>query len=270
MRLSEPRSSTSCKRHDGGVGDGRQRRANEVPGDVRAIPAEVLAHALLLVRGRGREPAAGGVVVVRTRVHDAVRIAVAVRQVRIMGVAAKSELQHLHPGITGRAQQCAYLVGDHAQVLGDDRHGSAERGVDGAEHLLARPRLPVALDRAGSVRRHLPGGVEAAEVVDPDQVDPLQQASETLDPPAEAVSGDHLPVVERIAPELAGGAEIVGRDAGHEARRPVRLELEERPMRPDIHAIVGDEDRDVADQADAPLAGQRCGCLPIARRRRTG
>ena len=118
--------------------------------------------------------------------------------------------------------------------------------------------------------RDFPVGLEAPEVVDPDHVDLLQQGAQTVDPPGVAFGRVHVPAVERIAPELARGAEVVRRHPRH-ARRPAALVEEEqvRP-RPDVGAVVRDEDRDVADQSD-PLFGT---CLaqffPSARRRRTG
>ena len=58
------------------------------------------------------------------------------------------------------------------------------------------------------------------------------------------------PVVERVAPELADGAERVGRRAGDDAA------LEELGMGVDVGAAVGDVDRDVAEQPDAALGAR--------------
>jgi len=48
-----------------------------------------------------------------------------VRQVRVVGPAAEGELEHLHAGEAGRIEQCPDVVGNHAQVLGDDRRLTA-------------------------------------------------------------------------------------------------------------------------------------------------
>ena len=64
-----------------------------------------------------------------------------------------------------------------------------------------------------------------------------------------------VPAVQRVAPALAGGAEVVGRHAGHHGRPAVRVELEQLGPRPDVGALVGDEDRHVADDLDAALVG---------------
>ena len=59
------------------------------------------------------------------------------------------------------------------------------------------------------------------------------------------------PVVERVAPELAGGAEVVGRHAGDGQRPAVVVELEQLLVGPDVGAVEGDEDRHVADDLHA-------------------
>src|SRR6185295_1163164 len=56
-------------------------------------------------------------------------------------------------------------------------------------------------------------------------------------------------------PELAGRAEGVGRNPGDDGGAPVRPELPLMRVRPHVRRIVSDEDRHVADDADAPVIG---------------
>ncbi len=112
--------------------------------------------------------------------------------------------------------------------------------------------------RAPSARvgRHLPVGGEAAEVVDAHEVGELEAAAQAVDPPAVAVLRHAVPAVERVAPALAGGAEVVGRHAGDVARPAALVEVEQLLMRPHVGAVVRDVDRQVAEQADtAPRGG---------------
>ena len=88
-------------------------------------------------------------------------------------------------------------------------------------------------------------------MVDPDQVDQFEQMSEARDPPAVAVAGHGFPVVQRIAPELTRGAEIVRRYTGHHDRLTSLVEFEQVLVRPHVRTVVGHEDRNVAHDGDS-------------------
>ncbi len=64
-----------------------------------------------------------------------------------------------------------------------------------------------------------------------------------------------VPAVDGVAPKLAGGAEIIGRDAGDVVARTVGVEVEERTVGPDVGAVVGDVDGDVAHDTNAVGVG---------------
>jgi len=82
-------------------------------------------------------------------------------------------------------------------------------------------------------------------MVDAHQVDRLEQLTEALDPPAVALHPRRGPVVDRIAPELPGVAEVVGRDATDEAV------LEELGVR-DVVGAAASEPACDSDSAYAP------------------
>src|ERR1035441_5402307 len=103
-------------RHDRSLGDRRERGANEIPCGVFAGRAEVVAKAGPRAVVEGREPAAGGVVVVRARVDDAVGDMV-MRQVLAIGLAER-ELQHLHARKAEDLEEVADLVREDAEVFG--------------------------------------------------------------------------------------------------------------------------------------------------------
>ena len=83
-----------------------------------------------------------------------------------------------------------------------------------------------------------------------------QAAADAGDPPVEAALAQHAPLVERVAPALAGRGEVVGRDAGDADRAALLVKLEDLGVGPDVGAVVVDEDGDVAEDADASLAAQ--------------
>ena len=90
---------------------------------------------------------------------------------------------------------------------------------------VAGAALPEPRDGGLGALRNRPVGDEAAEVVDPHQVDELEATPEALRPPAIPAPLQRRPVIERIPPELARGAERVGRRAGDETP-PEELRME--------------------------------------------
>ncbi len=104
-------------------------------------------------------------------------------------------------------------------------------------------------------------------MVDPGNVDQPVDGAKPLNPPAEAVLAHPLPVVERVAPELPGRAEVIRRHSGNLCAPPPGVELELRAIGPDVGAIVGDEDRDIAEDQHASLVGvaSQRGPLPVER-----
>src|SRR5207237_9700279 len=127
----------------------------------------------------------------------------------------------------------------------------------------SRSRPPAAV-----LRGLLPGGDfpvsgEADEMVEPYGIEPRERLREPLEPPMEARSLERLPIIERVPPALAGRAEVVGRDAGNHRGLALRVEEEQLPVRPDVGAVVGDEDGEVADQPDAQLVALVAQRLPV-------
>ena len=201
-------------------------------------------------------PPAGRVVVVRPRVDDAV-LAVRVRPVRVVRKLVEAELEHVHPGEAELVPQPDDRLGDHAEILGDQRQ-RAQLGRDGVEELAARPGPPRPVLGRVRLGRHGPVGDEAAEVVDAHEVVELERPAEALDPPAVARRAHRRPVVDRVAPALALVGEGVGRDAGDDVGD------EELGMREVVGAVLGDVDREVADQPDAALVRVALERAPLA------
>src|SRR6478609_2617477 len=114
------------------------------------------------------------------------------------------------------------------------------------------------------MRRDLPIALEADEVVEPDRVEAPQVAAQAFDPPAVAGLPQPAPIVERVAPTLAVGAEVVGRHAGHAATLTLLVEQEQLLVLPDVGAVVSHEHRDVADQQHAEMTRMTAQPLPLA------
>ena len=166
-------------------------------------------------------------------------------------------MQHRHPRQPELVSQPVDGGRDHPEILRDQLQ-LAELTADDVEEGPSRAMPPVAGERRLVARRHRPVGDEAAEVVDARGVDELEGAAEALDPPAVARLAQQPPVVERIAPELPGRAPRVGRHAGD------RVLLEELGVREVIRTLGSDVDRQVADQAHAPLRPVGAQGAPLA------
>ena len=71
------------------------------------------------------------------------------------------------------------------------------------------------------------------------------------------------PVVQRVAPELAVGREIIRRAACHPGKAAVRVQLEQRTADPCIHRVGRDVDGDIAEDLHALLVGVSLDLLPL-------
>ena len=197
----------------------------------------------------GLPPAARRVVVVGTGVDDGVRHVIVgkVEAVRLV----EGELEHLHPR-EARASARSFRTSSSIEP-----RSSAMIGFSPSARRIARKRAsPGAgthrpFSAVGSPGLHLPVGREAPEVVDPDDVCEPEVLAEALDPPAVAVLREDVPAVERVPPELARRAEVVGRHPGDGLGPPVRVHREEAAVRPDVGAAGSDVDRDVPHDPDS-------------------
>ena len=115
------------------------------------------------------------------------------------------------------------------------------------------------------VRGDFPIRFETAEMVDANDVAQREDRTHALDPPAIAFLRVFAPFVERVAPTLSGGAEVVGRHPGDNARVAVALQVEQVLVGPDVGTVRGDEDRHVADDLDAFAVGIRFQLRPLGK-----
>lgn len=132
------------------------------------------------------------------------------------------------------------------------------------EQLHAGALAPLAVHGGVLGRVDLPVGREAAEMVEADDVEQRHIALHAPDPPGVAGLFVRRPVIDRIAPELAGRGIVVGRHAGNELGAEVGLQLEQLGMRPDVGRVGGNIDRDVADDLDALLLCVRTQRVPLS------
>ena len=175
----------------------------------------------------------------------------------------EAKFEDLHAGQAGIGQELFDLGRGVAQILGDE----IDLGKPVFEHaheIHAGAGLPAAAPGGRVAEGHGPVALKAAEVVDADHVVELLGAVDAADPPAEAVALHCVPVVERVAPELAVLCEGIGRHAGHLAGHALAVELEVFGLRPDVRGVERHIDGHVADEADALAVGVIAQRLPLA------
>ena len=111
-----------------------------------------------------------------------------------------------------------------AQILGNDRQ-VAQATLNRLEEILTRSFYPSADHCGGFFGRDLPVGIEAAEVVDPDDINLLEGFSQAVLPPGEIIPGHQVPTVQWIAPSLASFTEIIRRYSGYDPRRSILFQV---------------------------------------------
>ena len=105
---------------------------------------------------------------------------------------------------------------------------------------------------------HRPVGVEGPEVVDADGVVHAGAPLDALLPEGKDRRPVALPVVERIAPELAVGGEGVGGDPGHRSQAAVLIQLKQLRVVVHLGAVGGTESAfSISNEGEGALDANR-------------
>ena len=129
---------------------------------------------------------------------------------------------------------------------------------------MARPLDPLAAAGGLVAVGDGPVALQPAEVVDANDVEQPRGRCDALLPPGVIRLAHMLPVIERVAPQLAVGREIVGRAACYAGRQPGLVQLEQGRVRPHVAGVIGYIDRQIADDLQPKrvyIAAQR---VPLA------
>ena len=176
-----------------------------------------------------------------------------VRQEGVGGLV-EAELQNLHPGQTEAVAQLDDVRGDHAQVLGDDRHDLpfilGQRRVKRLEKILARAGHPLSRFCGGTAKGDLIVSCKPAEMVEAHDVHQVKDGPESLDPPLIPCLFVRAPLVEGISPQLACRRKVIRRNPCYHGWQTVLVQKEKFRIGPCIRAVIGDKDRDIANNGD--------------------
>src|SRR5712671_2144855 len=108
--------------------------------------------------------------------------------------------------------------------------------------------------------------LETAKVVETNVIDAFGGPAKALHPPVIAILLHHIPAVEWVAPALAGDTEIVWGDAADRCWIQVSVELEQVRIRPDIGAVIVEEDGDIADHANRTFGSVVAQRVPLLKK----
>ena len=188
---------------------------------------------LLAFGGVVLKPPLYRVVVMRAGVNDAV-LHMIVGNVRVCGRAAsKSKQQDLHSGEFEFAHDFPDLRSDDTEVFGNywNRWKAPQQHM---EELPGWSFHPFSVDGGFFRRRHFPVGYEPPEVIEPNHVETFQIVLYTADPPLIEGFLELIPGINRIAPQLPGVTEIIGRHSRDESRPFVTVELKVLTICPNV------------------------------------
>src|SRR4051794_25241928 len=138
--------------------------------------------------------------------------------------------------------QCVDLRRDEPEIFGDERQ-SAELLLEHVEQIGLRSIDPASMYGGRLVGGNLPVLLESAEVIEADDVAGVKRPPHAVDPPVVTLRPQFVPAIERVSPTLASGRKGVGRNSGNDFGLEILAELEDVRVRPNIGAVVADEDR---------------------------
>ena len=87
---------------------------------------------------------------------------------------------------------------------------------------------------------------EPDKVIDAQRVKASETGCNARNPPRESSATMLAPSIVRMTPQLAGGAETIGRNSGHHFGATAAVEAEQTRIVLDICGIKWDKDRDIA------------------------
>ena len=164
-------------------------------------------------------------------------------------VFRKAEQEHPHAGEAEALHGFADVGGDDPQILGDHRQ-TDEAVPQFGEEILRGGLHPLPVGGGRFIRGDLPVGHESPEMVDSNVVEQGQISGEPEDPPLITGIAVNVPTVDRVAPELAVGAEVIRWNAGHRHGAAGVVELKKMRVSPHIRAVERHIDGQIPENAD--------------------
>ena len=248
--------------HDSHICGRGEGQTDEVPCHIGTVYVQVTAVVVFFRFGCGFVPAFCGVVIVGACIYHSVSV-IGMGQVGIVFIFPESELQDTHAGQACKFTQFQHFFCNGAQIFCDQGQVITQHFLQFCKEGFAGSFHPFAADGIFCTEGNFPIGFKAAEVVDTQDIHVAQGFCDTADPPCKFCFFMLFPVIERVAPQLAGFAEIIGGNTCDAQREAFAVQTEQLLVCPYVSTVIGYEDRCVADDGDAFFVGIGFHCLPL-------
>ena len=100
-------------------------------------------------------------------------------------------------------------------------------------------------------------------MVDSQYIINMTEIIDSSDPPRIIIFCHLIPVKERIAPQLSCGRKAIRRTTGNFLRHEILIQLKKFRMRPDIHAVLRNINRQITDKINAFVIDILLQTLPL-------
>ena len=190
-------------------------------------------------------------------------MSVIVRLVIAVTFGVEGKLQHFHAREAGLFQKLMHFGGEEAQVLGDDLPVTDDI-PQRLKQFHTGSLYPGPVHSSVFVRGNLIIGLKSAEMVDPDRVIEEKCMLHAGLPPGKLLLFVFVPVIDRIAPKLAGGRKGIRRAARNHRGSACLIQFKQVRMAPCIRAVQRDIDGEISQDPDPFFGGICLDCLPLA------
>ena len=171
-------------------------------------------------------------------------------------------MNELHAGKTKSLTERSDCWRDCAKVFGNEwksTTGAFNRSKEfGAGRWAPRTTSRSARSSRDFIRVH-----EADEVIDAQCIKARQACCNARGPPCKAGATMLAPAIVRMAPQLPGGAETVGRNSGHHFGATFSVKAKETRIVLNISGIERNKDRNIAKKQDIECSTARSKKIPL-------
>ena len=175
-----------------------------------------------------------------------------IRRIQAAAQTAEGKLQHHHAGELKMIAQTPNLIGNEAQILHHNRQ-FAQFVPECVKKFIARSMHPAATHSSGGTGWDFPITLKCPKMVNTHHIHLVQRCLNALNPPSETGLFQSIPIVERIAPALAGLTEKIGWNTGDHGWSALMVQLKDLLIGPDINAVGGNKNGNIANNPDPLL-----------------
>jgi hypothetical protein len=193
-----------------------------------------------------------------------VRNAVERVQARKVGACRTVEgvVNKFHAGETEPLPQRSDGGRHGAKVFGNQRQSTA-RAFKGREQFRAGRWTPGAATRGAGSARNFIRVNEPDKVIDAQRVKASETGCDARNPPRESGTTMLAPSVVWMAPQLASGAETIGRNSSHHFGATASVQAEQARIVLNVCGIKWDKDRDIAQEQNIQCRTARTKQVPL-------